>query len=68
MTGILIDRFFNRMKFKDLVVKYDLDSKMTAQHYYHDAVKRIYEILDVLERERRARYKLESMNDKVLKN
>ena len=30
------------MKFKDIVVKYDLDSKMTASNINQDVVKRIY--------------------------
>jgi len=42
MTGIFIDRFFNRMKFKDIAVKYNLESKMTASNINQDVAKRIY--------------------------
>jgi hypothetical protein len=38
---------------------------MTASNIYQDAAKKIYKILDVLERERRARYKLEPIKEKV---
>jgi len=63
-TGIFIDRFFNKMKFEDLAVKYDLDSRGTAKNHYQEAVHRLLLLLELLEKEKGARLKLDLVKDK----
>ncbi len=63
-TGIFIDRFFNKMKFEDLAIKYDLDSRQTAKNHYQDAVHRLLVLLEILEKEKGARLKLDLVKDK----
>jgi len=59
MTGIFINRFFNHMKFKDIAVKYYLADHMAAGKIHRETLKRLYKILDVLERERVAKKHLD---------
>jgi hypothetical protein len=66
MTGIFIDRFFNRMTFEDLAVKYVLDSRGTSWNHYRDAVNRIHTILELLEKEKGVRLKLDFVGGKKL--
>lgn len=65
MTGIFIDRFFNRMKFKDLAVRYDLADHTIAGKIYREAVKRLHRILEALERERNVHYNLRPVKVKI---
>jgi len=64
MTGIFIDRFFNRMTFKDLAVKYDCKNRGHAWHIYKDAVNRLRVLLSLLEKEQGAKLKLEHVKKK----
>lgn len=48
MTGIFYDRFFKRLSYDDLSVKYDITVKMARSHY-HKAVQKIDRILDALD-------------------
>ena len=52
------------MTFEDLVVKYVLDSRGTAWKHYRDAVNRIHTILELLEKEKGVRLKLDFVEDK----
>ena len=47
-TGIFIDRFFHKFSYKDLAVKYET-SPYTARTTYHNAVKRIKDVLQIMD-------------------
>jgi hypothetical protein len=58
-TGILIDRFFNQMSYKDLATKCDL-SEIEYINRYSNATKRLLEVLKIMdskiEKDRKAKY------------
>jgi hypothetical protein len=48
-TGIFIDRFFNRMTYSDLAIKYDLSEDDCIKRFSY-ATKRLLEVLDALDK------------------
>ena len=50
-TGIFIDRFFHGASYADLAVKYEM-SKDNARKTYHNAIKRLLEILKTMDSEK----------------
>jgi hypothetical protein len=48
-TGLFIDRFFHNFTYKDLAVKYDM-SATTARKTYFNAVNRLIEVLEAMDK------------------
>jgi hypothetical protein len=55
-TGIFIDRFFRGWSYKDLAVEYSLKSPQGASHIYNQAVRRILEVLERLDKAKYREY------------
>jgi DNA-directed RNA polymerase specialized sigma24 family protein len=51
-TGIFVDRFFHGFSYADLATKYEM-SKDTARKTYHNAIKRLLEILKAMDGDKR---------------
>jgi DNA-directed RNA polymerase specialized sigma24 family protein len=70
-TGIFIDHFFHGASYSDLAVKYDM-SKDNARKTYHNAIKRLLEILKAMDSEKpvdlsRYRKQIEERSGKISK-
>jgi len=52
-TGIFVDRFFHKLTYADLATKYDT-SPTTARKIYHNGVKRVLELLQMMDAKPRA--------------
>lgn len=48
MTGIFIDRFFDKMPYEDIAVKYDISVAM-ARCNYHKAVNKLTRVLEAMD-------------------
>jgi DNA-directed RNA polymerase specialized sigma24 family protein len=51
-TGIFVDRFFHGASYADLAVKYDMSTD-NARKTYHNAIKRLLEILKAMDGDKR---------------
>jgi hypothetical protein len=70
-TGIFVDRFFHGFSYADLATKYEM-SKDTARKTYHNAIKRLLEILKAIDSEKpvdlsRYRKQIEERSGKIPK-
>ena len=47
-TGVFVDRFFHKYTYEDLSVKFDMTAE-NARKTYHNAVRRLREVLEVMD-------------------